>query len=239
MVCVSVWRTSVACITLLLFVVTTHVESFAPPQKIRSNVARCHATVVSRSDFIKVGAAVFVLAGPANAQETSITACKVVGGGKPTNCISTASIKQVDCYAPPWTFEVTPQEVMARLKGLVASDPTLELISESTNYIKIRTPRGLVTDEIEFLVNADDKVVTFKSGEVLGEDATSATISDFGANRKRLEDLRKKSNVFGVMGDGLTADSYAGGRGTGPLGQLKAFYGLQSGKGFEEVFEDD
>jgi len=45
------------------------------------------------------------------------------------------------------------------------------------------------------------------------------------------------------MGDGMTADSYnVGGevnRNNGPLGQLKAFYGLQSGEGFKKLFEKD
>jgi hypothetical protein len=47
------------------------------------------------------------------------------------------------------------------------------------------------------------------------------------------------------MGDGMTAtaDSYNRGgevnRNNGPLGQLKAFYGLQSGEGFEKLFEKD
>jgi len=168
--------------------------------------------------------------------EKSITACKIVGGGKPTNCVSTASVRQVDCYAPPWTFEVSADEAMARLKGVIASDPSLELVEEvSPSYLKVTSNRGPLdaTDEIQFLVNTQDKVVTFKSFEI-GE----PSVSDFGANRKRLEGLRKRAGVFGVMGDGLTADSY-GNRGTGPLQQLKAFYGLQSGGGYEEIFEDD
>ena len=41
----------------------------------------------------------------------------------------------------------------------------------------------------------------------------------------------------------MTADSYGGGgvasKGNGPLGQLKAFYGLQHGEGFETVFEEE
>jgi hypothetical protein len=49
--------------------------------------------------------------------------------------------------------------------------------------------------------------------------------------------------VFDLMGGGLTADSYDGGgavsKGNNPLGQLKAFYGLQSGEGFESVFDED
>jgi hypothetical protein len=42
------------------------------------------------------------------------------------------------------------------------------------------------------------------------------------------------------MGDSMnTADAATTGeRGNGPLGQLKAFYGLQSGSGFEDVLAE-
>ena len=193
--------------------------------------------VLSRTDFLSTSlfSLVFVNYQSVNAAE-SIAPCKVVGGGKPNNCISTSSVRQVDCYAPPWTFEVSEEEAMARLKGVIASDPSLELMEEvPPNYVKVRAVRGRgVTDELEFLINAQYKVVMFRSAEA-GEEPN---VGDFGANRKRLEDIRKKASVFGVMGEGLTADSY-GDRGTGPLQQLKAFYGLQSGGGYEEIFEDE
>ena len=197
---------------------------------------------VSRKKFISTSIFSLLLSTQAsNAQEQeepkTITACRVVASGKPTNCVSTASVRQVDCYEPPWTFEVSAEEAMARIKGVVAADPSLTLVEEvSPTYLKVTTNRGPldITDELEFLVNAQDKVVMFKSYEI-GE----PSVNDFGANRKRLQGLRKKAGVFGVMGDGLTADSYEGGRGNGPLQQLKAFYGLQSGEGYEEVFEDD
>mmetsp|Transcript_7601 Transcript_7601/g.9100 ORF Transcript_7601/g.9100 Transcript_7601/m.9100 type:complete len:125 (-) Transcript_7601:34-408(-) len=123
---------------------------------------------------------------------------------------------------------------MARVKGVVESDPGLEMLEEDKEgkYLKVKASRNLVSDEIEFIFDSADQVVKFKSAET-GE----PSISDFGANRSRLEVIRKKAGVFGVMGEGLTADSFEGSRGSGPLGQLKAFYGLQSGKGFEEVFD--
>lgn len=170
----------------------------------------------------------------------SINKCIRAESGS-TNCVSTSNVKQVDLYSPPWTFEVSPDEAFARLKGAIASDSSLKVteIDEDARYIKFEA-LGLrsgfsKTDEVEFLVKGDDKVVTFKSIE---KDAGG--ISDFGAQRSRLEELRKKSGVFGVMGSGLTADSYGDvskGRGGGALGQLKAFYGLQSGAGFEDVFD--
>jgi uncharacterized protein (DUF1499 family) len=163
---------------------------------------------------------------------TSLQGCPSQTKG-PFNCIATASVKQVDQYAPPWTFQCSADEALARLKGVVQSDSSMQLLEEAPRYLKVKAIRGLSTDELEFLVNDKDNVVTFRSAET-GE----PSVSDFGANRSRLDSIRKKGNVFGVMGEGLTADSFEGGRGSGPLGQLKAFYGLQSGEGFEDVFEE-
>ena len=75
------------------------------------------------------------------------------------------------------------------------------------------------------------------------ENVLGPSASSYGANRKRIEDIYKKGAVFDLMGGGMTADSVDGGgaalRGNGPLGQLKSFYGLQRGTGFESVFEEE
>jgi hypothetical protein len=83
---------------------------------------------------------------------------------------------------------------------------------------------------LEFLVNSQDKVVTFRA-----EQDGEPSVSDFGAIRKQLDSIRQRGK-FGVMGQGVTADTAPSKN--GPLGQLKAFYGLQSGQGFEGVFDD-
>jgi len=155
------------------------------------------------------------------------------------NCVSTASVKQVNSYLPPWTFSVTPDEVAARIKGVVATDPSLELVQDTNNrYFVITANRGAVgaKDQLDLLINEQDSVVTFRSADM----NENPSISDFGANRKRLEAFRKTAGVFGVMGEGLTADSFEGrGEINGPMAQLKAFYGLQSGEGFQDVFDDE
>ena len=61
---------------------------------------------VSRKKFISTSIFSLLLSTQAsNAQEQeepkTITACRVVASGKPTNCVSTASVRQVDCYEPP------------------------------------------------------------------------------------------------------------------------------------------
>lgn len=168
-----------------------------------------------------------------------IEGCPQAQPRKPNNCIATSNIKQLDTYSPPWTFEISSDEAFARLKGMIKSDAMLDLveIDESARYLRVNTPRSFNSiDTMEFLIKPEDKVVVFKSMEKEGPG-----VSDFGANRSRLEDLRKKSGgVFEVMGNGLTADSYDGGaqgRRNGFAGQLKAFYGLNSGEGFEDTFQ--
>jgi uncharacterized protein (DUF1499 family) len=165
---------------------------------------------------------------------------KIAKSGKPSNCIGTSNIKQLDSYSPPWTFDVSPDEAFARLKGIVTSDPSFTIveIDADARFLAVDVKRLNTVDSMEFLVKGDDQVVIFKSFE---KDLDNVIVSDFGANRKRVEELRKKSGgVFSVMGAGLTADSYDGGaagKRNGVGGQLKAFYGLNSGQGYEGVFE--
>eukprot|EP00980_Cylindrotheca_fusiformis_P008288 scaffold1736_cov127-Cylindrotheca_fusiformis.AAC.102 len=123
---------------------------------------------------------------------------------------------------------------MSRLKGALEADPSVQIVEQEGNeYLKAEAKRsdlfGIV-DELEFVLNPEDEVVFFRSL------ATSDT-ADFGVNKKRLEEIRKRAGIFGVMGQNMnSADSSSySERGYGPLGQLKAFYGLQSGGGFEDV----
>jgi len=171
----------------------------------------------------------------------TIRDCDVSSSSDNNNCVSTASVKNLYLYTPPWTFECSPEEAYARLKGSIAADSSLTVVAkdEENKYIKIQTERNALggpQDELEFLVRGGpDGVVTFRSARMYANG-----LSDFGAIRNRLETLRQKSKVFDVMGGGLTADSYdVPLKKNGFLGQLKAFYGLQSGEGFEDVFNDD
>ena len=94
-----------------------------------------------------------------------------------------------------------------------------------------------VQDVMEFIIKPSDSVVLFTTSEVL-KDGSSASdaVSDLGANRSRIEALRKKSGIFVPMGANLgSADN---GKRLGVLGQLKSFYGIQSGEGFEDFFDE-
>ena len=127
-------------------------------------------------------------------------------------------------FSPPWTFDVSADDAFTILKKIVSADPSFEImeVEESQGYLKLDVQRTTTIDTMEFLVNGDDKVVLFKSAEKGG----GSIVPDFGANKKRVEALRKSSDgIFTVMGSGLgTADSYDGGasgKGNGFKGQLK------------------
>jgi uncharacterized protein (DUF1499 family) len=175
----------------------------------------------------------------AKAPVYSIGVCDVDGD----DCVSTASIRDAKgSYSPPWTFETSPDEAFARIKGVLASDDAFVIteVDDTARYVRAYAKRlaSVNRDEVEFLVRGDDKVVLYRSTARL-----NGSVSDFGANRKRIDDIRRRGAVFGLQGDGLTADSLNGGgetnRNNGPWGQLKAFYGLQSGEGFEKLFDEE
>jgi len=184
------------------------------------------------------GAAAAALAADSGVSSYSIATCIKPSGGAPANCVSTASVKQVDLYMAPWTWPdegVTADEVLGRLKGVIDSDPTLTLVEEQKEkrYLRVRATRNFNADEIEFVVNPSDRVVTFKSQQVEGPD----NVSDFGGNRKRLEEIRKRIPMLQVMG--AEFESADAGPREGVGGQLKAFWGFQSGGGYEKVLLDE
>lgn len=202
------------------------------------------AIVLSSAAFVTLPLSTFAADSPtdgttAKAPVYSIGVCDVEGD----DCVSTASIRDAKgSYSPPWTFETSPDEAFARIKGVLASDDAFVIteVDDTARYVRAYAKRlaSVNRDEVEFLVRGDDKVVLYRSTARL-----NGSVSDFGANRKRIDDIRRRGAVFGLQGDGLTADSLNGGgetnRNNGPWGQLKAFYGLQSGEGFEKLFDEE
>jgi len=222
----------------------THV-ALAATQSSRSEfLSSSVAIVLSSAAFATLPLSSFAADSPTvdgttKAPVYSIGVCDVEGD----DCVSTASIRDAKgSYSPPWTFETSPDEAFARIKGVLASDDAFVIteVDDTARYVRAYAKRlaSANRDEVEFLVRGDDKVVLYRSTARL-----NGSVSDFGANRKRIDDIRRRGAVFGLQGDGLTADSLNGGgetnRNNGPWGQLKAFYGLQSGEGFEKLFDEE
>lgn len=184
-----------------------------------------------RSLFYGMGVVGLAICTPPAQADVTVNACNKAAS--PPNCVSTASVRQIDLYAAPWTFpdNVSSAQVLAKLKGAISVDSALKIVEQTETSLRVRASRNFSEDEINIVVNADDRVITFQSQQIDGPD-----VSDFGANRKRLEELRKRAGLQ-LMGSELaTADT---GAREGISGQLKAFWGLQSGGGYESVLLDD
>jgi uncharacterized protein (DUF1499 family) len=195
------------------------------------------SNLMSRQKMLSVGFGMVtasLLQQAAVADDSTTLACKKPQGGAPANCVSTASVKQLDLYMSPWTYpEGMPvDEVMARLKGAVSTDIKLEVVEQKENYLKVKAIRNFAIDELEFLVNPVDRVITFSSQQVEGPD-----IGDFDGNRKRLDELKRRAQVFRAMGEEYGSADNAPREGA--LGQLKSFYGLGSGTGYEDILLDE
>jgi uncharacterized protein (DUF1499 family) len=194
--------------------------------------------LMSRKEMLSVGAAIVtgsLLQSAAVADDSTVNLkCRKPEDGAPANCISTANVKQVNLFMDPWTYPsgMPADEVMARLKGAVSTDMKLEVLEEKENYLKVKAIRNLAIDELEFVINPVERVITFRSQQVEGPG-----IPDGAGNRKRLDDLKRRTKVFRSMGEAFgSADSE---KQEGPLGELRAFYGLGTGKGFEQTLLED
>lgn len=249
--------------TLLLTVATSSLAAVADDEVVPAPTA-----VVTEADAVAgtldtVAADTTVTTTVAAAQETAaattttaytITPCPTVGMSNANNCVATSSTTKVAAYSPPWTFTCEPDQAFQTLLKILKDNEEsnlgirVTLADPQQLVIKATAVRLAFVDEMEFVIRPEDNVVVMRSGERTkgaGDGSTNPTKSsnsDFGANKARLEKMRKKSGgVFGVMGDLGGGDSYGGasnGGGNGVLGQLKAFYGLQSGEGYQDVFDD-
>lgn len=241
----SRFSSTVVVAAMVLLAVSKSVDGFAAPQQ--NNVAE--AAKMGMASFVAAATVFFSPFNPAAMAEDavvvdtpppavpqySIAKCSL-SKNSPV-CISTSNIRQLDLYAPPWTFASSADEAMARLKGAIESEPLNSIVPSDDNTSRHllvdskRSKLGTTAYRMEFIVNEADGVITFRSSAP--EDITGP---DFGLQRQRLSEIRDRA-TFGVMGEALnSADTKSTDeKGYGIVGQLKSFYGLQSGGGFEEV----
>jgi uncharacterized protein (DUF1499 family) len=169
----------------------------------------------------------------------TVSICEKPAGGAPPNCVSTASVRQYDLYAAPWTWyddSLSTEAILARLKGAIAVEPNLTIVAQTSDGLVVTAQRNaFCVDQIIFRINAKDRAVTFTSRQIAGPES----VSDFGANRKRLEQIRKATQVLQIMGSEYGSADSSSERREGVSDQLKAFWGLQSGGGYESVLLDE
>ncbi len=87
----------------------------------------------------------------------------------------------------PFQASEDPNAAFARLKQLVASAPRTVVVTAADDYLhaRCRTRLGFV-DDLEFLLCPAERVIHVRSASYI------SLFTDFGANRRRVERLRRR-----------------------------------------------
>lgn len=102
------------------------------------------------------------------------------------NCVSTQATRP-DHLIVPFTYSKPIAEAREALKKEMSRVPRSVMVKEDGAYLhfECRSPVLRLTDDIEFYFDDETKTLQFRSGSRFG-------YSDWGINRKRMEDIRNK-----------------------------------------------
>eukprot|EP00588_Corethron_pennatum_P032331 CAMPEP_0194347160 /NCGR_PEP_ID=MMETSP0171-20130528/105835_1 /TAXON_ID=218684 /ORGANISM="Corethron pennatum, Strain L29A3" /LENGTH=282 /DNA_ID=CAMNT_0039114381 /DNA_START=542 /DNA_END=1390 /DNA_ORIENTATION=+ len=139
-------------------------------------------------------------------------------------CLSTSSTKDIMKFTAPWEYDAgasSPGNVLVALKRAIVR-ASGSITEENGGYLRA----DLNGFEMQYQVRTDG-VVTYKMAQAGGFRLPGGE----KVIRSKLDEVKKVAGVFGSGGPqaGAVANE------EGALGQLKAFYGIQSGLGSEEL----
>ena len=131
----------------------------------------------------RILATLLLLYHSASVSQMSLPACP-----DSPNCVSSLSTDEAHA-TKPFSYGDTPAQAWERLKAAVLSGKRVTLIKDTGKYLHFEV-RSLVfqfTDDVEFLLQESDKLIHVRSASRVGH-------SDFGVNRKRVEQIRVRFN---------------------------------------------
>ena len=102
------------------------------------------------------------------------------------NCVSTRASDESH-RIEPLAFAGSAEDAVERLKGILQAMPRSKIITAERNYIHAEFTSAVFrfVDDVEFLVDQPSRTIHFRS-------ASRAGYSDLGANRKRMEAIRRR-----------------------------------------------
>ena len=100
------------------------------------------------------------------------------------NCVSSQSIDPEHAVAP-LRFTTSPDQAMARLKKIITGMTRAKIVEERGSYLHAEFTSLIFrfVDDVEFYMDADTKLIQIRSASRVGR-------SDFGVNRKRVDEIR-------------------------------------------------
>lgn len=108
---------------------------------------------------------------------------------KTPNCVNSQAVDQKH-YIDPLRYTGTPSEARAHLLQIVETEKRTKILTSQENYIRAEFTSAVFrfVDDVEFYFTdeqAGETVVHVRSASRIGS-------SDLGANRKRIERIRRK-----------------------------------------------
>ena len=100
------------------------------------------------------------------------------------NCVSSLA-EDAEHRIEPLPLEGTPEEALARLRRIIEEMPRTSVDEVGDGYLKARFRSRIMrfVDDLELVVDAQSGVVHVRSASRIG-------YSDWGVNRKRVEEIR-------------------------------------------------
>ena len=99
------------------------------------------------------------------------------------NCVCSQGADEAH-HVEPLRYEGSAAEARARLLRIVETDPRAELIAATDDYVHAEYRAMIFLDDVEFYLPAEEPVVHVRSASRVGH-------SDLGANRRRVEAIRR------------------------------------------------
>ena len=128
----------------------------------------------------------FILPHGGFAEEFLVKAHPLAACPDSPNCVSTMEAREGHAIAP-YRYRTSLPEAKAALKQIVSEWSRTTLVKEEGEYLKfeVRSFLWQFVDDVEFWFEEATQTVHFRSASRTG-------YSDFGVNRRRMEDLRRK-----------------------------------------------
>lgn len=107
---------------------------------------------------------------------------------KSPNCVSSKDPMDKN-YVQPLRYTGNKDAAYQKLVTLISSYQRARIVAKEANYLRAEFRSAILrfVDDVEFLFSADQQVIDVRSASRVG-------YYDFGVNRRRIEDIRKKWN---------------------------------------------
>jgi len=159
------------------------------PERVRADLKHQGARIMEHMKIsIHIVLASLICLGCSGNNPATIT---VTGGSlaecpSSPNCVSSQS-DNPKSKIDPIMYGSSKEEARARLIHIITSMDRTRIITETNDYLHIEFTSRIFrfVDDVEFQIDDSKKIIHFRSASRIG-------YSDLGANRKRMEQIRKK-----------------------------------------------